>query len=132
VFGEKDWQQIALIRRVVRDLDLPVRTIVVPTLREADGLACSSRNALLKVAERKQATALWQAIGLARAAVRKGNLRSLKRRLILSIEKQPAARVDYVEFFDEETMKPVKPKRGARVALAVLIGQTRLIDNARL
>ena len=128
VFGEKDWQQAALIRRVVRDLDLPVRIVVAPTVREADGLACSSRNVLLSVTERKQATALWQAIGLAR----KGNLRGLKRRLILFIEKQPNARVDYVEFFDEQTMRPVKPKKGARMALAVFIGKTRLIDNARI
>ena len=132
IFGEKDWQQAALIRRVARDLNLPARIIIAPTVREPDGLACSSRNVLLNVTERQQASALWQAIGLARAAVRKGNLRGLKRRLILSIEKHPAARVDYVEFFDEKIMKPVNPKKGARVALAVFIGKTRLIDNARL
>ena len=128
VFGEKDWQQTALIRRVVRDLDLPVRIVVAPTVREADGLACSSRNVLLSVTERKQATALWQAIGLAR----KGNLLGLKRRLILFIEKQPNVRVDYVEFFDEQTMRSIKPKKGARMALAAFIGKTRLIDNARI
>ncbi len=132
IFGEKDWQQAALIRRVARDLNLPARIIIAPTVREPDGLACSSRNVLLNVTERQQASALWQAIGLARAAVRKGNLRGLKRRLILSIEKHPASRVDYVEFFDEKIMKPVKPMKGARVALAVFIGKTRLIDNARL
>ncbi len=132
IFGEKDWQQAALIRRVARDLNLSARIIIAPTVREPDGLACSSRNVLLNVTERQQASALWQAIGLARAAVRKGNLRGLKRRLILSIEKHPAARVDYVEFFDEKIMKPVKPMKGARVALAVFIGKTRLIDNARL
>jgi len=132
IFGEKDWQQAALIRRVARDLNSRARIIIAPTVREPDGLACSSRNVLLNVTERQQASALWQAIGLARAAVRKGNLRGLKRRLILSIEKHPAARVDYVEFFDEKIMKPVKPMKGARVALAVFIGKTRLIDNARL
>jgi pantoate--beta-alanine ligase len=132
IFGEKDWQQAALIRRVARDLNLRARIIIAPTVREPDGLACSSRNVLLNVTERQQASALWQAIGLARAAVRKGNLRGLKRRLILSIEKHPAARVDYVEFFDEKIMKPVNPKKGARVALAVFIGKIRLIDNARL
>ncbi|MGY8650634.1 MAG: pantoate--beta-alanine ligase [Verrucomicrobiia bacterium] len=132
IFGEKDWQQAALIRRVARDLNLPARIIIAPTVREPDGLACSSRNVLLNVTERQQASALWEAIGLARAAVRKGNLRGLKRRLILSIEKYPGARVDYVEFFDEKTMKPVKPMKGARVALAVFIGKTRLIDNGRL
>ena len=66
------------------------------------------------------------------ASARKGNLRGLKQRLILSIEKQPSAQVDYLEFFDEKTMQPVKPKKGARMALAVFIGKTRLIDNARL
>jgi pantoate--beta-alanine ligase len=132
VFGEKDWQQAALIRCVARDLNLPARIIVAPTVREADGLACSSRNVLLNKSERQQATALWQVIAAARVAVRKGNLRGLKRRLILSIEKQPAARVDYVEFFDEKTMQPVKPKKGVRMALAVFVGKTRLIDNGRL
>ncbi len=132
VFGEKDWQQAALIRRVARDLNLPARIVVAPTVREADGLACSSRNVLLNKSERQQAIALWQSIGLARAAVRKGSLRGLKRRLILSIEQHPAARVDYVEFFDEKTMSLVKPMKGVRMALAVFIGKTRLIDNARL
>jgi len=132
VFGEKDWQQAALIRRVARDLNLPARIVVAPTVREPDGVACSSRNVLLNITERQQATALWQAIGLARDAVRKGTLRRLRARLILSIEKHPAARVDYVEFFDEKTMQTVKPKKGVRMALAVFIGKTRLIDNARL
>ena len=132
IFGEKDWQQAALIRRVARDLNLPARIIVAPTMREADGLACSSRNVHLNKSERQQATALWQAIATARATVRKGALRGLKRRLILSIENQPAAQVDYVEFFDEQTMQPVNPKKGTRMALAVYVGKTRLIDNGRL
>ena len=132
IFGEKDWQQASLIRRVVRDLNFPARIILAPTVREADGLACSSRNVLLNKSERQQAAALWQAIGLARTAVRNGNLRGLKRRLILFIEQHPAAKVDYVEFFDEKMMRPVKPMKGARMALAVFIGKTRLIDNARL
>ncbi|MDE2715188.1 MAG: pantoate--beta-alanine ligase, partial [Verrucomicrobiota bacterium] len=132
IFGEKDWQQASLIRRVARDLNLPTRIVVARTVREADGLACSSRNVLLNKSERQQAAALWQAIGLARAAVRNGNLRGLKRRLILFIEQHPTAKVDYVEFFDEKMMRPVKPMKGARMALAVFIGKTRLIDNARL
>ena len=132
IFGEKDWQQASLIRRVTRDLNLPTRIIIGPTVREADGLACSSRNVFLNKSERQQAAALWQAIGLARAAARNGNLRGLKRRLILSIEQHPAAKVDYVEFFDEKMMRPVKPMKGVRMALAVFIGKTRLIDNARL
>ena len=132
IFGEKDWQQAALIRRVARDLDLPARIIVAPAVREADGLACSSRNVRLNRFERQQAAALWGAIGLARAAVRKGNLRGLKRRLKLSIEQNPDARVEYVEFFDEKTLEPMKPRKGVRMALAVFVGKTRLIDNARL
>lgn len=132
VFGEKDWQQAALIRRVARDLNLPVKIIVAPTVREPDGLACSSRNAHLTQPQRAQAVALWQAIGLAKAAVCDGSLRGLKRRMILSIQQHPAARVEYVEFFDEQTLQPMKPAKGARVALAVWIGKTRLIDNARL
>ena len=132
IFGEKDWQQASLIRRVARDLNLPTRIIIGPTVREADGLACSSRNVLLNKSERQQAAALWQAIGLARAAVRNGSLRGLKRRLVLFIEQHPTAKVDYVEFFDGKMMRPVKPMKGARMALAVFIGKTRLIDNARL
>ena len=132
VFGAKDWQQSALIKRVVRDLDLPVRVVVAPTVREVDGLACSSRNFLLSAAERRQATVLWRAIGLARKAARSGGLRGLKQKLKLFIEQQPGARVEYVEFFDEQTLKPMKPGKGARLALAVFIGKTRLIDNARI
>jgi len=132
IFGEKDWQQVSLIRRVTRDLNLSTRIILAPTVREADGLACSSRNVFLNKSERQQSAALWQAIGLARTAVRNGNLRGLKRRLILYIEQHPAAKVDYVEFFDEKMMRPVKPMKGVRMALAVFIGKTRLIDNARL
>ena len=132
VFGEKDWQQTALIKRVVRDLDLSVRINTVSTVREQDGLAVSSRNVHLNDSQRSQAPALWQAIGLARKAVRSESLRGLKQRVRLFIEKQPDARVEYVEFFDEQTMKPTKPQRGVRMALAAYIGRTRLIDNARI
>ncbi len=132
VFGEKDWQQTALIKRVVRDLDLSVRINTVSTVREPDGLAVSSRNVRLNGSQRSQAAVLWQAIGLARKAVRSGSLRGLKQKVRLFIEKQPDTRVEYVEFFDEQTMKPTKPQRGVRMALAAYIGGTRLIDNARI
>ncbi len=132
VFGEKDWQQTALMKRVVRDLDLSVRINTLSTVRESDGLAMSSRNVHLNDGQRSQATVLWQAIGLARKAVRSGSLRGLKQKVSLFIEKQPEARVEYVEFFDGQTMKPAKPQRGVRMALAVYIGKTRLIDNARI
>ncbi len=99
---------------------------------ELDGLAVSSRNVCLNVDERIQATVLWQAIGLAKNAIRSGNLRGLKQKIRLFIEKQPNTRVDYVEFFEGQTLKLVKPKRGIRMGLAVYIGNTRLIDNARI
>ena len=117
---------------MVRDLDLSVRVNIVSTVREPDGLAVSSRNVHLNDSQRSQAPALWQAIGLARKAVRSGSLRGLKQRVRLFIEKQPDTRVEYVEFFDEQTMKPAKPRRGMRMALAAYIGKTRLIDNARI
>lgn len=140
VFGEKDYQQATLIKQMVRDLDFPIRIIVAPTLRERDGLAMSSRNIHLRGALRKQAIALWQGIKEARRKVRQSRggvptegLRGLKRRLKLRIEQQPEARVDYIEFFDEATLQPVgRAVRGHRMALAVFIGKTRLIDNARL
>ena len=132
VFGEKDWQQALLIKRMVRDLNLSARIVIVPTVRESDGLAVSSRNVRLNANERRQATVLWEAIVLAKNVVRSGSLRALKQKITLFIEKQPDARVDYVEFFEEQTLKLVKPKRGVRMALAVYIGKTRLIDNARI
>lgn len=132
VFGEKDWQQALLIKRMVRDFNLPVGIVTVPTVREHDGLAVSSRNVCLNADERRQATVLWEAIGMARKAARRGSLRGLKQKIRLFIEKQPDACVDYVEFFDGQTLEPMQPKHGARMALAVYIGRTRLIDNARI
>jgi len=132
IFGEKDWQQALLIKRTIRDLNLSARIVIVPTVRESDGLAVSSRNVCLKADERRQAAVLWEAIVLAKNAVRSGSLRGLKQKITLIIEKQPDARVDYVEFFEEQALKLMKPKRGVRMALAVYIGKTRLIDNARI
>lgn len=137
VFGAKDYQQAAVVQRMVQDLNLPVRVAVEPTVRESDGLAMSSRNQHLDAAERAQATVLWRAIQEAQTAVRsvpKGlPAARLKARLKKLIEREPAARLDYAELFDPETWAPVsKAKRGAHLALAVFIGHTRLIDNARL
>lgn len=137
IFGAKDWQQAAVIRRMVVDLNFPVRLVVAPTVREADGLAMSSRNKYLSPAERPQATALWQAIQTARRTVREAtnsvSARRLKRALQRQVEAQPAARVDYLEFFQPQTLEPVsRVGRGTHFALAVFIGKTRLIDNARL
>lgn len=137
VFGAKDFQQAAVVRRMVHNLDFPVRILVSPTVREPDGLALSSRNKFLSAAERPQATILWQAIQTARTAVRtaRGPLgaRVLKRKLERLIATQPAARVDYVEFFDPETLEPAATvDRTTHLALAVFVGKTRLIDNASL
>jgi pantoate--beta-alanine ligase len=137
VFGEKDWQQSAVISRMVRDLNLPVRVVVSPTSREPDGLAMSSRNARLSGQERAQAVVLSQAIQAARrqvrAAARGLPADSLRRELTRWIGKQPLARVDYIEFFDPATLRPVtRVGRGDRMALAVWLGTTRLIDNGRL
>jgi pantoate--beta-alanine ligase len=136
VFGAKDYQQAAIIRRMVRDLNFPVQVVVAATRREADGLALSSRNQYLEGPQRGQAAVLWRALQAARAAlpgrgsIAAGRLVSQLRRLI---EREPEARVDYLECFDPETLLPLeRVGRGAHLALAVFVGKTRLIDNARL
>jgi len=137
VFGAKDLQQAAIVRRMARDLNFPVKIVVAPTVREADGVALSSRNKYLSLDERGQAVALWQAIEQARRTVRTSKQPiapgRLKSELKWLIETRPAARVDYIEFFDPATFEPAaKVRRGAHMALAVFVGNTRLIDNARL
>jgi pantoate--beta-alanine ligase len=136
VFGQKDFQQAAIIKRMVRDLNFPVKIIVAPTLRERDGLAMSSRNKFLEGDLRRQATVLWRAIQTARAAVKKSkpvSAAKLKSDLKKLVEAGPDAHLDYVEFFEPETLSPVsKVTRGSQIALAVFIGKTRLIDNDRL
>ena len=137
VFGAKDWQQAAIVRRMVRDLNFPVKIIVAPTRREPDGLAMSSRNKYLVGDLRGQAVVSWQAIRKAQATVRAAEhpvaAARLKAQLKRFIEQQPAARVDYVEFFHPETLQSAgKVGRGTHMALAVFVGKTRLIDNARM
>jgi pantoate--beta-alanine ligase len=136
VFGQKDFQQAAIIKSMVADLNFPVKIIVAPTLREKDGLAMSSRNKYLTGDLRRQATVLWSAIQTAQVAVRKSKSISaakLKADLKKLIESEPDAKLDYVEFFEMETLSPVsKVTRGTHMALAVFIGKTRLIDNERL
>jgi len=137
VFGAKDWQQAAIVRRMTGDMNFPVKIIVAATRRERDGLAMSSRNKYLVGDLREQALVLWQAIRKAQAAVRatehpveSARLRSELKRFI---EQQPDARVDYIEFFHPETLQTAsKIEHGAHMALAVFVGKTRLIDNARL
>ena len=111
VFGEKDFQQLAIIRRMVRDLSYRVDIVAVPTVREGDGLACSSRNAYLNPEERKQATVLRKALLAARDSGKKSakELVGLARN---TISEAPFARIDYVDLVDAETLQPtdsVKP-----------------------
>jgi pantoate--beta-alanine ligase len=137
VFGAKDYQQAAVVKRMVRDLNFPLKIEVAPIFREATGLAMSSRNKYLQGNLREQAVVLSRAIQKVQAAVRKNSqpLHStrLKAELKRFVEHEPAARLDYVEFFDPQTLAPVnKVARGTHMALAVYLGKTRLIDNARL
>lgn len=135
VFGAKDWQQAAIVKRMVCDLNFPVKVIVAPTVRAPDGLALSSRNQYLTAAQRTQAVILYRTLEYARRVVRrKGQpVALLKADLKQFIASAPLARLDYVEVFDPETLTPgVVAKRGMHLALAVFFGQTRLIDNGRL
>jgi len=134
-FGQKDAQQVAVIKRMVRDLDMPVRVVVCPTVRESDGLAMSSRNRYLSPEEREQATVLHKALERAQALFAAGQTETggLKEAIRAVISQAPAAKVDYVDVVDAETMAPLTVvDRPALVALAVFVGRTRLIDNTVL
>lgn len=127
VFGEKDWQQLAIIRRLVRDLNIPVKIAAHPTFREDDGLALSSRNAYLTPGERAVAPAIYAALQKARAEKTARAVLATGRRLLRKI---PGARLDYLELVDAETLQPVRDLgRRTRLATAVFLGRTRLIDN---
>jgi pantoate--beta-alanine ligase len=131
VFGEKDFQQLAVIRRLVRDVDLPLEIVGVPTQRDADGLALSSRNAYLTDEERRAARALPRALGEAAGIIQGGG--DIAAALAGAREKLAKAGfdpVDYVELRDAETLAPVsKLERPARLLAAAKLGRTRLIDN---
>jgi pantoate--beta-alanine ligase len=131
VFGEKDWQQLAIIRRMVRDLDFPITIVGHPTQRESDGLAISSRNAYLTAEERAVAPRIYEALRAAAALPwPAGKIVSETRR---RLEKMPGARVDYVACVDAETLAPVrKIERPVMLAAAVFLGRTRLIDHIRI
>ena len=135
VFGAKDYQQAAVVRRMVKDLNFPLRVVIGPTYRERDGLAMSSRNKYLKGKQRSEAVVLWQAIQKVKSVLRTGPIpaRRVKNEIRNFIKKEASARLDYVEFFDPETLLPEsKVAPGRHMALAVYVGGTRLIDNARL
>ncbi len=135
VFGEKDFQQLAIIRRMVRDLDFPIDIIGVPTVREEDGLACSSRNKYLNADERRQAPILRAALleAVERVQIGETSAEALLLSLARRIETAPLARIDYVELVDAETLQPrARVEPNSLLALAVFFGKTRLIDNIRL
>ena len=135
VFGEKDFQQLVVIRRMAADLNFDIDIVGGPIVREADGLAMSSRNTYLSGAEREAAGALYQALaearGLAAAGTRDaGRLIAAAQKIISA---RPEARVDYISIVSPDTLEAVDPvDRPARMALAVKIGRTRLIDNMAL
>jgi pantoate--beta-alanine ligase len=132
VFGEKDFQQLAIIRRMVRDLNFNIDIIAVPTVREEDGLACSSRNQYLNSDERKQAPVLNKALQAMANAGKKSasEIVELAREVI---NEAPLARIDYLELVDAATLQPVQSAGPNTVLLvAVFFGKTRLIDNIRL
>ena len=125
VFGQKDFQQATIIRRMVRDLDFDVEVLVAPIVREPSGLALSSRNAYLSDAERAEAIVISQSL----AAVKAGPWAVQRRRIVKRLESH-GLRVDYVEAVDSENLTPVKSiASGVAVLLAVYDGKTRLIDN---
>ncbi len=134
-FGEKDFQQLSVISRMARDLDLDVRVVGRPTVREADGLAMSSRNARLSPAERAKALCLWRALSRARSLADAGQREAaaLAAAARAEIEAVPEARLEYLEIVDAENLEPLATlDRPARLCLAVWIGNTRLIDNLAL
>jgi pantoate--beta-alanine ligase len=132
VFGEKDFQQLMIIRRMVRDLNFNIDIISVPTVREQDGLACSSRNEYLNEEEREQAAVVYKALRAAANASSRspGDIIAVARN---AISEAPLARIDYVELVAAETLQPVDTRTPNSVLLAaVFFGKTRLIDNMLL
>lgn len=132
-FGQKDAQQCVVIRQVVRDLDVPLEVVVAPTVREADGLAMSSRNSYLGPEERTAATVLFRALSAAERTFRGGarDGEGLRRRMAEVLSAEPLARPDYVSVAHPDTLAEISGEagEGALASLAVRIGSTRLIDN---
>ncbi len=134
-FGQKDYQQAIIIKRLAADLDFDVAVEVLPTVREADGLAMSSRNAYLSSPERSQATCLYRALVRAQQLSAAGENRPAKfvDEMSAVVAAEPAARVEYAEVLDAEELVPVEEvSEGALAALAAFVGPTRLIDNTLL
>lgn len=134
-FGQKDAQQALIIKRMVRDLDLPVKVEVLPIVRKKDGLAMSSRSEHLTPEQRRQATVLHKALTEAKGLVDSGErkVRRIKERMKGIIESARDARIDYVSIVNRDSLEDIEELRGnVLIALAVFIGETRLIDNLEL
>lgn len=134
VFGEKDWQQLAVIRRMVRDLMIPVRIVSHPTVREEDGLALSSRNRLLSPEARRVAPRIFQAMTAASMEAERGegSVARLEKGLLRDLAAIPGASVDYASIVEETSLRPLKRLNKpikARALVAVRLGSVRLIDN---
>lgn len=134
-FGQKDAVQLVLIRRMVRDLNMPVEIVGCPIVREADGLAMSSRNAYLSAQERKSVLVLYRSLQEIKKSFESGE-RTSSKLLAAGMEifkQEPAVRLDYLEIIDPETLDPLMSvERQALVAVAAYVGTTRLIDNLTL
>jgi pantoate--beta-alanine ligase len=131
-FGQKDAQQLLVIRKMVADLALNLEVVAVPTVREADGLAMSSRNTYLNTEERGQAAVLYRALTLAQGLYAEGerDANIIRQRMTTLIQRQPLAEIDYISIADAETLEELDLIRPpALVSMAVRIGKTRLIDN---
>jgi pantoate--beta-alanine ligase len=131
-FGEKDAQQLVVIQRMVLDLNIPVEIVPVPTVREADGLASSSRNRRLTPEQRRVAPVLFRTLQLAADQIRQGcaSAAQIKQSALAELRKHPEVRVEYLDVVDAETMTPVGQVLGpVRIAAAMWVGTTRLIDN---
>jgi pantoate--beta-alanine ligase len=131
-FGQKDAQQVIVIKRMVVDLDMGIEIVAVPTLRESDGLAMSSRNTYLSSEERQAATVLFKALSLARQLTRDGekDAERIRGQMISIIQKEPLASIDYVSITRADTLRELDLiESPALASLAVRIGRTRLIDN---
>jgi len=134
-FGQKDAQQTVVVKRMVADLNMGIGIVVVPTVRESDGLAMSSRNIYLSPGERQAATILFKALTLARQLRRGGEKEAgkIRRQMTSLIQEEPLAQIDYVSIADSETLEELSLiDRPALASLAVRIGKTRLIDNMPL
>jgi pantoate--beta-alanine ligase len=134
-FGQKDIQQLTLIRRMVKDLDWPLEVVAVPTVREPDGLALSSRNTYLSADDRRRALVLSRALRAAHQGYCEGERRSerLEQRMLLEFAAEPAVKLEYIAIVEPETFSPISEVDGGTIAaVAARVGNTRLIDNISL